>query len=334
MKKAQKKNKKPARQPLKLKKRWIIVLTSLGILAAIALFVTFRMRDVFAGIYVPLDTINLRDEPLVLGEDAFSMLVIGSDRYGDGRQRERYHVGYGDLVVNDAEYPDSADVIMLIVVNPTENATYVLSVPRDIRLEIVGYHVEDRLTSAYFWGGVTTLANTIQQFFNIPIDFYMKLEMVGFISLVDAIGGVSVYNDHLEFRHSGHHFPMGQLDLNGSQALEYVRMRADDPQQDAGRQRRQRDVIEALLSEVIGVSMLTHHQEILRAVEENFTTNLRFAQMISVATDYNQALGNITNLYLEGGFVENIDDENFMVIPETSRVYMSRRLRRHLELPY
>ena len=55
--------------------------------------------------------------------------------------------------------------------------------------------------------------------------------------------------------------------------------------------------------------------------------------MISAETDHNQALANITNLYLEGGYVENINGEDFMIIPETSRVSMSRRLRRHLELP-
>ena len=71
-------------------------------------------------------------------------------------------------------------------------------------------------------------------------------------------------------------FFLKSANFNGEQALGYVRMRVEESQQGAGRQRRRRDVIEALVNEVIGSSMLTRHQEILSAVEENFTKNCRF----------------------------------------------------------
>jgi len=321
------------KQKQKKKRRSIIILVLLVILIAIILNAFFTIRDLFESIYTPVDTIDLRDveEPVALGNDPFSLLIIGNDRYGDGRLRERYHPGEGYLEVYDDEFPGSADVVMLVTVNPTENTTYVLSIPRDVRLNIFGYGVEDRLTSAYFWGGSSVLINTIQQFLNIPIDFYIELEKLGFMSLIDAIGGISLYNDHLEFGLGGYNFPLGELELTGSQAMNYVRMRSDDPNDDLGRQLRQRDVIGALVNELISPTAITHHQDIFAIVATYVTTDLRFSEMVSVATDYNVALSNIVNLYLTGSY-RSVDGLRYIVISASERNQISNRLREHLEL--
>jgi len=317
----------------KKKRRRIVILILLAILIAVILNAVFAVRNLFESIHAPVDTIDLRDveDQFVLGEDPFSLLIIGNDRYGDGRLRERYHPGEGYLEVYDDEFPGSADVVMLVTVNPTENTTYVLSIPREVRLNIFGYDVEDRLTSAYFWGGPSTLINTVQQFLNIPIDFYIELEMLGFMSLIDAIGGISLYNDHLEFEQWGYDFPLGELELTGSQAMGYVRMRREDPDDDLGRQLRQRDVIGALVNELISPTAVTHHQEIFGIVATYVTTDLRFSEMVSVAADYNAALSNIVNLYLTGSY-RSIDGWRYIVISASERNQISNRLREHLEL--
>ena len=64
--------------------------------------------------------------------------------------------------------------------------------------------------------------------FAIPIDYYIKVDMEGFSSIVDSLGGVTVDN-HMRFEYAGYDFDQGKLNLNGEEALAFSRMRFEDP---------------------------------------------------------------------------------------------------------
>jgi len=299
---------------LKRKKRRRILIITLLIIGPIAMLLEslfWRMTDVFDDIFhaVGEDVPDLRAEqdlpPLNLGEDPFSLLILGLD---EGR----------------------SDSMMVATVNPNLGTTYLLSVARDTMVDIPGHHTT-RINHAFAYGGIDLAVETVQNFLNIPIDFYVSLRMEEFPTLVDTFGGVRVYNDTIAFSLGGYHFPLGYIDLTGHAAYYYVRMRQDDPRGDFGRQERQRDVLTALVNEIAGVTAVTRYQQILDAVSHHMRTDVTLNEMLTMSVSYNRALRNITNLTLQApGSI--INGMYLIPIPEYQRLEMSQRLRNHLEL--
>ena len=67
-----------------------------------------------------------------------------------------------------------------------------LSLPRDTRTEIVGHGKTEKINHAYAYGGIPMAINTVESYLDIPIDYYVKMNMEGFQEIVDAVGGVTV----------------------------------------------------------------------------------------------------------------------------------------------
>ncbi|WP_390628435.1 LCP family glycopolymer transferase [Bacillus litorisediminis] len=89
-----------------------------------------------------------------------------------------------------------------------------LSIPRDTRVEIVGRDMEDKINHAYAYGGVAMSMATVENFLDIPIDYYIEINMEGFKEIVDAVGGVEVHNA-FTFSYEGYTFEEGTIQLTG-----------------------------------------------------------------------------------------------------------------------
>ena len=165
------------------------------------------------------------------------------------------------------------DSIIIMTVNPQKKSMDMLSIPRDTRVEIVGKGIDDKINHAYAFGGVEMSMNTVEKFLDIPIDYYVQMNMDGFKDIVDSVGGVTVNND-LDFNHDGHHFAKGELSLKGAEALSYARMRYDDSRGDFGRQMRQRQVIQGVINKGANISALWKYDDMLKALSNNVETNL------------------------------------------------------------
>ena len=301
-------------QKVKKKKRLKMIALVVGIILAVVIFfvlnIFLRLRSTFQEIYVPLspDVVDVREgeelPPLELGEDPFSVLILGLD---EGR----------------------SDAIMVATVNPNEGTTYLLSIARDTMVEIPGFGTT-RLNHAHAYGGVDLAVNMVQEFLNIPIDYFVTLMDNQFYALVDAFGGVRVYNS-FAFSFGDYHFPLGYVDLDGSSAYHFVGMRFEDPRGDFGRQERQRDILQAMLNEIAGITVVTRYQQILDAVGDAMQTNVTLGEMMIISLNYNTALRNIIPLQLH--YPGRITNGMYLIpIPEESRIAMSQRLRQHLEL--
>jgi len=295
------------------KVRKIIFITTGVILIAFLYFALdffFRLRSTFAEIYEPLgeEVVDMREEEeeeLNLGEDPFTVLILGLD---EGR----------------------ADAMMLATINPNEDSTYLLSIARDTKVTIPGHGVT-RINHSYAYGGIDLAVNTVQEFLNVPIDYHASLDMEEFHSLINVLGGVRVYNDTVAFSLGGYDFPLGYIDLTGTAAYYYVRMRMNDPRGDFGRQERQRDVLVAMAGELAGVTVITRYQQVLDAVGESMRTNVTLDEMMTISTNYAPALRNITHLSLRAPG-RLINGMYLIPIPEEQRLEMSQHLRQHLEL--
>jgi LCP family protein required for cell wall assembly len=229
-----------------------------------------------------------RKEPVTLKEkDPFSVLMLGVDeREGDkGR----------------------SDTMIVLTVNPNNKSVNMLSIPRDTRTEIVGKGKLDKINHAYAFGGIPMAMDTVETFLDIPIDYFIEVNMEGFTDMVDAVGGVKVKND-LEFTQDEHHFAKGEMTLNGKKALSYTRMRKQDPRGDFGRQTRQRQIIEGVVKEGATLSSLTKFSNIFTVLGKNVKTNLTFDQMVAIQKGYKHVGTSITQMELkeQGTRINNI----------------------------
>ncbi|CAM3955148.1 LytR family transcriptional regulator [Mesobacillus thioparans] len=192
-----------------------------------------------------------------------------------------------------------SDTVIVMTVNPKQDSVKMLSIPRDTRTEIVGRGTEDKINHAYAFGGVEMSMDTVEKFLDIPIDYYVQMNMEGFQDIVDAVGGVKV-NNQLAFTVGKFNFPQGEIELDGREALAYVRMRKNDPQGDFGRQTRQRQIIQGIVNKGASVGSLTKFDNIFDALGKNVSTNMTFDEMKEIQSNYRSAAGNIEQMKIEG----------------------------------
>ena len=162
---------------------------------------------------------------------------------------------------------ERSDTIMIMRVDPSTGRAAVLSFPRDLYVKIDGTNGRNRINAAYSVNDPQKLINTIFLNFYIPIDHYIQIDFCAFKTLVDAVGGVSVY---FEFpardSHTGLNVPtVGCTSLNGDAALAYVRSRhyqyldpdtgtfKEDPASDYGRISRQQDFLRRAVAKILSM---------------------------------------------------------------------------------
>ena len=125
------------------------------------------------------------EEITLTKQEPFSILLLGVDEREGDRGR--------------------SDTMIVLTVNPNQNSIKMLSIPRDTRTEIIGHGTTDKINHAYAFGGEEMSMNTIENLLDIPIDYYVRVNMEGFKDIVDAVGGIKV-NNNLDFSSDGHHF--------------------------------------------------------------------------------------------------------------------------------
>lgn len=251
-----------------------------------------------------------QEEVALTKKDPFSVLILGVDeRQGDkGR----------------------SDTMIVLTVNPNQNSMKMLSIPRDTRTEIVGKGIEDKINHAYAFGNEEMSMATVENLLDIPIDYFIKINMEGFKDIVNAVGGIQV-NNGLDFSNDGHHFATGLINLNGDQALAFVRMRYDDPRGDFGRQERQRQVIQGVIKRGASFGSLTRFDDIFEALGKNVRTNMTFDEMKDIQKNYKSAMGTIDQLQMTGQGTK-INGIYYQIIPKEQIQPIQNELKKHLEI--
>lgn len=276
------------KQPKKRKGLKIFLGIVIVLLAVFGLFIWKVYSDVTGTtdkIYKDVsDKEEVRNKPVNVDKsEAFSILMLGVDTGDLGRTEQ-----------------GRSDTIMVMTINPKTNESKIVSIPRDTYTEIVGKGTMDKINHAYAFGGTSMSMNTVQKLLNIPIDYYVEVNMQGIKDIVDAVGGIQVTSP-LTFTYEDYTFTEGKTEaLDGAKALAYSRMRYDDPNGDYGRQERQRQVLEAIVKKAATFSTISKYQSVLGTMENNMQTNLSFADMVDIFSKYRSAAGNIEQVQLEG----------------------------------
>nr|WP_244244566.1 LCP family protein [Marinilactibacillus kalidii] len=302
------------------KKVLIGFLVIFGVLTILGLFIGWKVySDVQSSteeMYAPSDHEQKREKPVVVddGNEPFSVLLMGIDTGDMGR------VDQG-----------RSDTMMVMTVNPNSEKTTLVSIPRDTYTEIVGRGTMDKINHAYAFGGTSMAVNTVQNLFDIPIDYYVSVNMEGLQQIVDAVGGIDI-TPHLTFEQDGYSFVEGKrVHMNGNMALEYSRMRKQDPNGDYGRQERQREVVQQTVTKMASVESVMNYKDILNTLSANMQTNLSFDDMVDAFTKYNSAINTTEEEQLSGtGRIQNKVYYEFIPEEEVQRV--STVLKNELEM--
>ncbi|MGI1804695.1 LCP family protein [Exiguobacterium sp. TDN 0502] len=266
-----------------MKKRWtplkVMLLIALVLIVGIGGFIGYTYYQVDQTVKKIQAPVKNTGDKVVEEQKPVSVLLLGVDQRPGERGR--------------------SDSIMVMTLNPTRNESRLISIPRDTKVDIVGHGTNDKINHAYSFGGPEMAIKTVEKFLDIPINYYAEINMEGFTSLVDAVGGVTVNND-LDFTVSGTHFPVGKVNLDGKSALKFTRMRYEDPRGDFGRQMRQREVIAQVANKLSSDVSVSNFNAIMDVVGKNAQTNVSFKPMRTLAFDYMDAFRNQKNLKLEG----------------------------------
>ncbi|MEW6638779.1 MAG: LCP family protein [Actinomycetota bacterium] len=150
-----------------------------------------------------------------------------------------------------------------------------LAVPRDTLVEIPGVG-EDKVNAAYANGGPELTVETLENLTGLPIENYVVVDFGGVEEIVDALGGITIdVEQPIAYGMDGRYvsIPAGTQELNGIEALAYVRYRGD-PSADIGRIGRQQRFLRALAAEATSLSNLPRLPATARAIWRNVETNM------------------------------------------------------------
>ena len=294
----------------------LVLLTIIGIYV----FDVYRNIDSTTDkIYEPVDeeVEQVRSSSADLSsKEPISILLLGVDT-GDLGRTER----------------GRSDTMMVVTVNPNTKKSTITSIPRDTYTEIVGYGTSDKINHAYAFGGNSMAINSVQNLLDIPIDYYVTVNMAGIQEIVNAVGGVDVVSP-LTFSQDGYTFYQGEVNhLDGNAALAFARMRYEDPEGDTGRQARQRIIIEGVVNKVTSASTLVNYQNILGSLSNNVQTNFQMKDYLALqGNDYLAAARNITSEQMGGSGGTGDDGIYYNWLSEDELYRVQSLLQSELEL--
>jgi LCP family protein required for cell wall assembly len=153
----------------------------------------------------------------------------------------------------DASNPAAgrSDTQILVRVDPEATKVSMLSIPRDTKVELEGYGTQ-KINAAFAYGGPAGAVTAVNNLCGVEIAHYVEIDFDGLISLVDALGGVTV-NVPLDISYDGQYLSAGEQHLNGQQALLMSRSR-NFPDGDFQRMKNQRILMQAIAKDILHAS--------------------------------------------------------------------------------
>ncbi len=236
--------------------------------------------------YLSLEaTFKVKDRPI-------NMLLLGIDQtYDDNGQ------------VMDG--PGRADTIIVVSMNPKQGKSYVVSIPRDTRVNIPGRGTA-KVNAAYVYGGPELLAEAVEGLIGIPIDRFAEVDFNGFVGVIDAIGGIEVDVDkNMRYvdRAGGLTVDIkkGRQILDGEKALQYVRFRAD-VLGEITRVGRQQNLLGVLINEAANYRNIRQAPKLTKILLEHVKTDLSQRDIASAGWFLIRTGGDVLTQTIPGDF--------------------------------
>lgn len=194
---------------------------------------------------------------------AFNVLISGMDSYGNINKTTRN------------------DVNMVVTINPNTNKMLLTSIPRDYYVQLHGKKgYKDKLTHAGIYG-INTAVQTIEDLFNIDINYYVKVNFTTVVDLVDKIGPIEIYSDK-NLNLDGCKYVVGNNVVNGKCALRFARERHSYLEGDNHRVKNQQEVIKGIFNKLKNSpNILADYNSVLEVMNGKFATNIEMSELTS-----------------------------------------------------
>lgn len=200
-------------------------------------------------------------EAAKITKEPFVVYLSGVDTRGDLTEKAR------------------SDVNILAVVNPKTKQVALINTPRDYYVDLAGTNSKDKLTHAGLYG-VETSMETLGNLYGVEVTDYIRINFAGFMSIVDALGGVDVYSDQAftSVGSPGYYDPTSFVEgwnhLDGKAALAFARERHAFASGDIQRGIDQMKVIDAMLNKIKSPALLMNFSKLMDAASDCFVTSL------------------------------------------------------------
>lgn len=191
---------------------------------------------------------------------------------------------------SDINAKSRSDVNILAVVNPKTRQILLVNTPRDYYLPLAFNGELDKLTHAGMYGVQESMA-VLDNLYGTKTSYYGRINFWGLIDIVDALGGIDVYSDYSFTTAAGdvagygdreYSYTEGWNHMNGIEALTFSRERYSFSDGDNQRGKNQMKVIQAIIEKATSPSVLAKYQDLLKAVSDNFITNISYDQISSL----------------------------------------------------
>lgn len=210
---------------------------------------------------------SIKDEAKAHDSNVFNIYISGIDTYGSISTVSR------------------SDVNLILTVNMNTHKILMTETPRDAYVKIPdgGADQYDKLTHAGIYG-VETSEKTLENLYGITIDYYARLNFDSFLKLIDALGGITVYNSQ-EFTALMNKkvYPVGNIELSsGEDALAFVRERYSLEHGDYDRGNNQMKVIQAILNKLTSLNSVSNYSTIISNVQDSIQTDMKLDTMMKL----------------------------------------------------
>jgi polyisoprenyl-teichoic acid--peptidoglycan teichoic acid transferase len=241
-----------------------------------------------------------------------TILILGSDK----RPKNN---------VEGAASDSRSDTIMLVRLDPDKKATAIMSLPRDLKVEIPG-HGTDKINAAYSLGGPALTLKTVRSVTKLPINHVINVHFNGFWRAVNAVGCIYAdidrryYNDSAEYSYIN--LQPGYQRLCGTKALQYVRFRHEDT--DIVRAARQQDFLRQAKQQITASTLFENQDRLMTIFGRNTSTDRELRTRKEVLRLLKLALGTATHPIQEvsfrgtlgGSYVEATEEQIAQMVDE------------------
>lgn len=268
--------------------RRILLYTSLSVVLAVGLVIAYYLYSIqsFAKeIYGNSQSIPTMDTAPIEGG---APVPIPVPPEWDGTERVNILLLGGDSRGLKSDSHPRSDTMMIASIDPVAKDIHLFSILRDTYTPIA-HHGSNRINTAVTFGGPRLAMSTVSDLVGLPIHHYVYTDFEGFISLIDALGGIDFEIDKPMRRTDKRDDPRyninleaGMQHLDGLTALQYVRFRSDI-QSDYGRSDRQRRFLSAIADEMKKTTSLIRLPQVLNSVAPYIETDIPPDDLLKLA---------------------------------------------------
>lgn len=247
-----------------------------------------------------------------------------------------------NILISGKDFAGLTDYNAVVTVNTNTHEILLTSIPRDYYMEIAGQNGKKDSLSHLFIYDEETLEKTLENFFDIDIDYVINIKAEGLVKIVDEVGGITycsdqafttthalILNDYNDTGKQKLYVKKGCQELNGIETLTVARERNAFVGRDRMRQKNAQKIIIAIFDKMKSANLFANYNNILNALGDSYSTNIPKKVITNIAKDtIDGAEWNIMTQSVDGSDkwdadIAILNDKGYAMIPNTQDIVIA-----------